>query len=220
MRHRLVASMYDRMTAPMERRFLGQRRERLLAGLTGRVLDVGAGTGANLRHLRHAVGVVVAEPDDAMRARLAIRCREDREPAGVPVEVVAATAESLPYDDGTFDAVVFTLVLCTVAEPARALAEARRVLRPSGQLVVLEHVRGGPGLTRWQDRIDPLWSRLMAGCHPNRDTQLAIAQAGFTFEHVECFQPMPGWIPTSPMLEAVAIPCATQTPALGGGGAS
>jgi ubiquinone/menaquinone biosynthesis C-methylase UbiE len=216
MRHRLFASMYDRMSAPMERQFLGQRRQQLLAGLTGVVLDVGAGTGANVHYLQHAARVVAAEPDHAMRARLAARSRAGATPVRVPVEVVAAAAESLPYHDEAFDAVVFTLVLCTVTEPARALAEARRVLKPSGQLAVLEHVRGGPRLARWQDRIDPFWSRAMAGCHPNRDTQLAITQAGFTFEHVECFQPMPGWIPTSPMLEAVATPHATHAAALGG----
>jgi len=132
------------MMAPVERRFLSPRRERLLRGLTGHVLDVGAGTGANLPYFKHEARVVAAEPDPAMRAKLE---RKLAQPT-VPVEVSNATAESLPFPDATFDAVVFTLALCTVADPNEALAQARRVLKPGGRLVVLEHVRGEGRLAR------------------------------------------------------------------------
>ncbi len=199
--HPIFAAVYDAMNRPLERQLFGQRRARLLADLTGTVLDVGAGTGANLRYFRHANLVVAAEPDPAMRARLARKLSE----ASVPVEIAAAPAEDLPYPAGSFDTVVATLVLCTVADPARALAEIRRVLVPGGSLVVLEHVRGEGRLATWQDRLTPLWSRLAAGCHPNRDTRAAIERAGFGFRHVEEFAPLPSWVLTRTMLEAVAV---------------
>jgi ubiquinone/menaquinone biosynthesis C-methylase UbiE len=198
--HRIFAAMYDRMNGPAEREFLGPRRERLLGGLTGEVLDVGAGTGANLPYLRQASRVVAAEPDPAMRRRLAPKAAA----AEAPVEVEDSPAESLRYPDASFDAVVCTLVLCTVTDPDRALSEARRVLRPGGRLIVLEHVRGDGRLARWQDRITPLWTRLAAGCHPGRDTRTAVERAGFTFVEVEEFQPMPGWMPVSQWLHGVA----------------
>lgn len=198
--HRLFAAVYDTLNRPLEARLFGQRRERLLAGLTGTVLDVGAGTGANLPHFRRADRVVATEPDSAMRIRLARKLPM----ATVPVEIGDAPAEDLPYPDAAFDAVVCTLVLCTVTDPARALAEIRRVLAPGGALVVLEHVRGRGQLATWQDRLTPLWSRLAVGCHPNRDTRAAIERAGFTFRHVEEFAPLPAWVLTRTMLEAVA----------------
>lgn len=204
--HPLFAAVYDTMNRPLEAQLFGERRARLLAGLTGTVLDVGAGTGANLPHFRNADRVVAAEPDPAMRKRLAGKLTA----AVVPVEIDAAPAEELPYPDSSFDAVVCTLVLCTVADPARALAEIRRVLAPGGSLVVLEHVRGQGRLASWQDRLAPLWSRLAAGCQPNRDTRATIERAGFTFRQVEEFAPLPGWVLTRTMLEAVATPPAAE----------
>jgi len=200
--HWVFAAAYDLMTRPLERAVLGEYRARLLAGLAGHVLDVGAGTGANLPYLRQASRVVAAEPDAAMRRRLAARLAQ----VAVPVELSSDPAERLRYADASFDAVVFTLVLCTVASPDRALAEARRVLRPSGRLIVLEHVRGTGTLARWQDRVTPLWSLLNAGCHPGRDTAEAIQRAGFTFERAEYSDPYPRLVPARPILEAVARP--------------
>lgn len=198
--HRIFAAAYDRLAGPLEHTVLGQRRARLLGGLGGEVLDVGAGTGANLPHLRHADRVVAAEPDPAMRRRLSAR----RATTPVPVEVTGDAAESLHHPDASFDTVIFTLVLCTVASPDRALAEARRVLRPTGQLIVLEHVRGAEGLARWQKRLTPVWSRLVPGCHLDRDTAAAIERAGFTIGQAQYFDPFPRWVPARPYLEATA----------------
>lgn len=198
--HRVFAAAYDPMTRSLERAVLGERRARLLADLDGQVLDVGAGTGANLPYFRRASRVVAAEPDAAMRRRLAARAAQ----AVVPVEVSSDPAEELRYRDASFDAVVFTQVLCSVTSPDRALAEARRVLRPSGRLVILEHVRGTGTLARWQDRLTPLWSRIVPGCHLGRDTAAAVERAGFTFERAEYFDPYPRLVPSRPLLEAVA----------------
>lgn len=194
--HRVFAAFYDRLVAPMERTVLGPIRSDLVGHLTGTVLDVGAGTGANLRHFRDASTVVAAEPDPAMRRRLTARLHE----ATVPVELSDAGAEALPFQDASFDAVVFTLVLCTVGDPGRAIAEARRVLRPGGTLVALEHVRGHGRHARRQQRLDPLWTRVMAGCHLDRDTGAAIRSAGFDHGHEERFTVPPSWSPTSSLL--------------------
>ena len=200
--HWVFAAVYDPLTRSLERAILAERRARLLDGLDGQVLDVGAGTGANLPYLRQASRVVAAEPDAAMRRRLAARLAQ----AAVPVELSSDPAEGLRYPDASFDAVVYTLVLCSVASPDRALAEARRVLRPSGRLIILEHVRGTGTLARWQDRVTPLWSLLNGGCHPGRDTAAAIERAGFIFERAEYSDPYPRLVPARPILEAVARP--------------
>jgi ubiquinone/menaquinone biosynthesis C-methylase UbiE len=204
--HRLFAAVYDRMNATAERDIVGPWRERLLGELTGEVLDVGAGTGANLPHLRRASRVVATEPDPAMRRRLVAHAAG----AAVPVQIDEAPAEALPYPDASFDAVVFTLVLCSVADPDRAVAEARRVLRPGGRLIVLEHVRGTGRLARWQDVVTPVWSRIGAGCHPGRDTRATVERAGFAFVQLDEFQPVPRWHPASPWLAGSAEPTAPR----------
>jgi ubiquinone/menaquinone biosynthesis C-methylase UbiE len=198
--HPVFAALYDRMSGSTERAVMAERRQRLLAELTGDVLDVGAGTGVNLGYYQRAARVVAAEPDPAMRRRLVANLGK----AVVPVEVSAAAAEALDHPDGSFDTVVFTLVLCSVADPDRALAQAHRVLRPSGRLIVVEHVRGGGRLAAVQDTLTPLWSRVLAGCHPNRDVEAAIERQGFTIERIDRFAVPPSWSPASPMLEVVA----------------
>lgn len=198
--HRLFAALYDRVSAPLERAVLGEHRSALLGGIDGLVLDVGAGTGANLPHFRRATRVVAAEPDPWMRKRLAAKAAS----ATMPVDIRSDTAEALAYDDATFDAVVCACVLCSVANLDGALSEMRRVLRPSGHLVVLEHVRGDSRLAAWQDRLEPLWSRVAGGCHPNRDVSGAVKRAGFAFESTETFDPMPSWVLTRPWLAATA----------------
>ena len=200
--HRLFAAFYDRLNARAERTWLGQRRVDLVARATGEVLEIGAGTGANLSHYRGVARVVAAEPDPAMRARLESRLGR----ATVPIEVSNTPAERLELPDASFDTVVSTLVLCSVADPDATLAELRRVLRPGGQLLVLEHVRGEGRRARWQDRVTPVWRRVGAGCHPNRDTVAAIERAGFHLERQERFDPprVPPII--RPFVEVVARP--------------
>jgi ubiquinone/menaquinone biosynthesis C-methylase UbiE len=200
--HRLFAAVYDRLNAQAERTWLGSRRAGLIAQARGEVLEIGAGTGANLGHYRSVERVVAAEPDPAMRARLTRHLGG----ATVPIEVSDAPAEHLGFPDASFDTVVATLVLCSVADPEAALGEMRRVLRPGGRLLVLEHVRGEGRRARWQDRVTPLWRRVGAGCHPNRDTPTSIIRAGFHPEHAERFEPprVPAII--CPFVEIVARP--------------
>jgi|SRR5215218_1830355 len=197
---RIFAALYDRQLRPLERGWLGQRRGALLGELTGQVLEVGAGTGGNLAHYRHAGKVVACEPDPAMRARLAGKLAD----APVPVQLCDAAAEALPFADQSFDVVVCTLVLCTVPDLPAALAESYRVLRPGGRLAFLEHVRGRGRLARWQDRLTPLQVWFAGGCHPNRDTQAAIADAGFAIGPLEVFEPTPNSPITRPFIQGAA----------------
>lgn len=199
--HRLFAATYDRLTAPLERSVLAPRRAALFADLGGDVLEIGAGTGASLGHYPAGVRLVAAEPDAAMRRRL--RRAVERQPAGP--EVCAAAAEDLPFPDGRFAAVVSTCVLCSVADPERALAEVHRVLRTGGRLVVLEHVRGTGRIARWQDLLTPVWSRLAGGCHPNRDLPGMVERAGFAFVRRADFDPMPRLVITRPMVAGIAV---------------
>ena len=183
--HPIFAALYDPIGASAERRWMGERRRRLLAGARGAVLEIGGGTGTNLTHYRDVDRVTIAEPDPFMRNRIGPKLED----TCVPVEVSAAGAEELPFPDGSFDTVVSTLVLCTVPDQQSALDEVRRVLRPGGRLLFIEHVRAAGSTARWQDRLEPLWRRLLGGCHPNRDTVAAIEEAGFEIETFESFHP-------------------------------
>jgi ubiquinone/menaquinone biosynthesis C-methylase UbiE len=183
--HPIFAALYDPLGASAERRWMGGRRSRLLTGAWGAVLEIGGGTGANLAHYRDVDWVTIAEPNPFMRDRIGPKL----EYALVPVEVSAAGAEALPFPDGSFDSVVSTLVLCTVPDQAAALDEVRRVLRPGGRLLFIEHVRAEGSAARWQDRLGPLWGHLFGGCHLDRDTVTAIEEAGFEIDSFESFQP-------------------------------
>jgi len=161
-----------------------EHRRRLVGEAGGEVLEIGAGTGKNFSLYRAAEQVVALDPDPAMRDRALDAALEAR----VPVEVVEGDGMALPFPDASFDAVVFSLVLCTVADLGRALAEARRVLRPGGTLRFYEHVRAAdPHLARWQDRLERPWGWIGRGCHPNRDTAAAVAVAGFGVLSLEEF---------------------------------
>ncbi len=161
--HPLFAAVYDPLVP--EERLFAPHREYLAAGLTGPVLDLGAGTGASFPHLRgtdlHAI-----EPDPHMRRRAARRARE----LGIDVEIRADRAEALTYDDDTFDAVLAGIVFCTVDDPELALSEVARVLRPGGEFRFLEHVRDDGWRARLQRAIDPIWTKTAGGCHLTRDT--------------------------------------------------
>jgi ubiquinone/menaquinone biosynthesis C-methylase UbiE len=203
--HPIFARFYDRMTAGVERGGLAEMRRELLSSATGRVLELGAGTGHNLEHYTAAVTeLVMAEPDPHMARRLRERLAEDPGAAGAPT-VVEASAEDLPFDDDSFDTVVATLVLCSVEDPQRALAEARRVLVEGGRLLFIEHVRSNrPGLAHWQDRLERPWGFFAAGCHPNRPTDQLLADAGFWIDSLERGK-MPKAIPiVRPLIRGVA----------------
>ena len=177
----LYAALYDALLWPAERFYLRHLRRELLARVQGRVLEIGAGTGANLAHYGKDARVVLSEPDGAMLRRAPL--------GGTPA--VLACAERLAFAAGSFDTVVSTLVLCNVTDQARALAEIRRVLRPSGQLLLLEHVGSADLRTaRWQARLTPAWKKLARGCHLNRNTAAALAQAGFRIQSLERLVPV------------------------------
>jgi ubiquinone/menaquinone biosynthesis C-methylase UbiE len=179
----LFAALYDRMLAGVEKAGLRERRVRLLAAARGRVLEIGAGTGANLPLYGSTVGsLTLTEPEAPMARKLAKHLREQSREA----DLIEAGAENLPLPDGEFDTVVSTLVLCTVADPLRALREVWRVLKPGGQLLFIEHVRSDePRLAKWQDRLNGLNRIVAHGCNCNRSTHDLIIQAGFTMRSLE-----------------------------------
>jgi ubiquinone/menaquinone biosynthesis C-methylase UbiE len=164
---------------------MSRNRRATLQGLHGHVLEVGAGSGLMFRHYPPAVDRVVAtEPEGYLRRRAARAAAQ----APVPVAVNDSRAEHLPFPDGAFDAVVFALVLCSIADPAAALAEARRVLVPGGEVRFFEHVRPRRGWKRVvADRLDDwgIFPRLAGGCHLARETDAAIARAGFAIEAID-----------------------------------
>jgi ubiquinone/menaquinone biosynthesis C-methylase UbiE len=182
---RLFSACYDRGFKATEEAGLREMRHELLARASGRVLELGAGTGLNLEHYPEGLeGLALVEPDPHMTKRL----REKLAELGKAAEilVVEAPAEELPFPDDSFDTVAVTLVMCTVPDQAGALAEIKRVLKPDGQLLFLEHVRSrSPELAKWQDRLEGPWRFLGDGCHCNRDTVKAISTAGFTLGDVE-----------------------------------
>ncbi len=156
-------------------------RQELLAGLSGRVIEVGAGTGVNFAFYPASVTEVVAvEPEPYLRSLAGQAART----APVPVAVTDGVAERLPAEDASFDAGVVSLVLCSVRDPTRALSELFRVIRPGGALRFYEHVRANsPGLARLQRMVDALfWPRMFGGCHTSRDTRATIEEAGFVIE--------------------------------------
>ncbi len=161
---RLFASLYDRSMAAGERGELGARREEIVGRARGRVLELGAGTGLNLsRYGPEVSSLVLTEPFEPMAKRLRERVAAPGHP---PAEVVETPAEQLPFEDATFDSVVATLVLCTVADPARTLGEVARVLKPGGRMFFIEHVRAEtPGLVRAQNVLHGPWYFVGHGCH-------------------------------------------------------
>jgi ubiquinone/menaquinone biosynthesis C-methylase UbiE len=181
---KVAAALYDRLMAGVEEAGLTTWRAELLSPLHGSVLEIGAGTGRNVSLYPATVTtLVLAEPDRHMRAQL-------QKVAGAlnhEVTVVDAPAERLPFDDACFDAVVSTLVLCSVADQHGALAEIHRVLRPGGALVFIEHVAAEdrPRRLRWQRRIEPCWRVLAGNCHLTRHTEEAIDAADLRVTEIE-----------------------------------
>ena len=167
-----IPALYDAMAALIEALGLARWRKWLVSGARGRILDVGCGTGRNLPLYASGAKPIGLDPsEDALKAA------RRRAPA---VPLVRGSAEALPFRDGAFDTVVSGLVFCSVRDPSRGLAEVRRVLRNDGVLRMLEHVRSTSRVgARWQDFIQPAWTWVMGGCHPNRDTEATVEASGF-----------------------------------------
>jgi ubiquinone/menaquinone biosynthesis C-methylase UbiE len=192
--------------ASAEKTFMKKVRMEIAGGAAGRVLEVGAGTGANFPYYSDAASSISATEPDPFMARRA-RCRAER--TGRQIDLREAPAEVLPFGDESFDTVVSTLVLCSVKDPGKALAEVRRVLRPGGELRFYEHVRYGHAFgALLQDIATPLWRWVGAGCHPNRDTERFIREAGFVIQEAVLTKPVPAVPPmaiTRPHLKGIAL---------------
>jgi ubiquinone/menaquinone biosynthesis C-methylase UbiE len=185
LQHPWFARAYERISRWEDEHGGVEHRRRLLAPLAGFVIEVGAGNGRNFAHYPQTVESVVAVEPEASLRELARRAAGA---APVPVSVVAARSEGLPGSDGHYDAAVLSLVLCSIADPAAALAEVRRVLRPGGMLRFYEHVRSQQRLGAVvQDAVTPVWSRVAGGCHLNRDTAATIRAAGFDIVEMQRF---------------------------------
>jgi ubiquinone/menaquinone biosynthesis C-methylase UbiE len=170
------------MSKRWEERHGAELKRKLLADATGRVLEIGVGTGLSFAHYPPGIELVGVEPSEPMLRRARRRATE----LGRAVTLIKAPAEELPLDDDSFDTAVSLSVLCTVDDPALVLAELCRVLRPGGKLVFLEHVRAeDPGRARWQERLERPWGWAAGGCHPNRTTLAAIEAANFELVEVE-----------------------------------
>ncbi|MCT2593998.1 class I SAM-dependent methyltransferase [Streptomyces sp. N2-109] len=183
--HPVFARFYAKFAGPgLAKAGITEHRRRLLAGLSGEVVEIGAGNGLNFPHYPAGVERLLAvEPEPHLRGMAERNIRA----ASVPVEVVGGRAERLPFPDASFDAAVACLTLCSVADPHAALAELSRILRPEGELRFFEHVRAdSPAMRRVQRGLDATcWPLLMGGCHTGRDTGSALAAAGFTLTACE-----------------------------------
>lgn len=173
----LFSRLYDPLTAPLERVGLSVLRAETLRGLWGSVLELGVGSGRNLSlyppRIEDISGI---DPDEVMLRRARGRAAQAR----APVRICQADAQALPLEDESFDAVTSTLVFCTIPDPARALAEAHRVLKEGGELRLLEHVRmQRPYIGRLQQTATPAWKRIAGGCHLDRDTLSLVNASGF-----------------------------------------
>lgn len=214
---RAFAHFYDRALKATEENGLGAMRSELLAEARGRVIEVGAGTGANLDLYGPGIeDLTLVEPDLHMAVRLRARLKVgeggtssgDQPSAGphAPRRLVEAPAERLPFADDSFDTAVATLVLCTIPDPAAAITEMARVLKPGGRLLFIEHVRSDePYRARWQDRLEKPWRFMADGCYCNRDTESTLRASPFALETVE-YGKLPKAMPiVRPLIRGTAI---------------
>ncbi|WP_067679468.1 class I SAM-dependent methyltransferase [Nocardia miyunensis] len=180
---RVFAALYDPLLWRGERAGMGARRRQLLGRATGRTVELGSGTGLNLPNYPDDLEeLILTEPEAAMRVRLDRRLRTTQRKA----KVLDASADQLPFTEGSVDTVVSTLVLCTVDNPDAVLREVERVLRPGGRLLFVEHVRSkSPRLALWQDRLEGPWRRFAEGCRCNRATLELIRASGLEVDDVQ-----------------------------------
>lgn len=200
----LIAKIYDRFMAPTEDACLRDWRREVVAGASGRVLEIGAGTGANLEFYGSEVDrLILVEPDPHMREQLAEKVRAS---GRTGVQIVPIIAEALPASDESIDTVVSTLVLCSVEVPEQVLREVRRVLRPGGALRFLEHVgaHDNPGRRKWQERIEPMWKVAADGCHLTRETAETIQRTGFEMDELTRESMRKAWPILRPTVRGVA----------------
>jgi ubiquinone/menaquinone biosynthesis C-methylase UbiE len=203
---RAFARFYDRALKATEENGLGAMRGELLAGATGRVIEIGAGTGVNLELYGDGVeDLTLVEPDPHMGAQLRKRLA-DRHGDPLPAQLVAAPAEALPFPDDTFDTAVATLVLCTIPDSVAAIDEMARVLKPGGRLLFIEHVRAEDASSaRWQDRLEKPWRFVADGCHCNRDTEANLRASSFKVEEIDHTK-MPKAMPlVRPLIRGAAV---------------
>lgn len=174
-----IASSYDTLIAPLDSFGVRQWRRWAVSTARGRVLEIGVGTGLNLQHYRAAQSIAAIDPNgESLQRALARR-------NGTSTVLQQARAEELPFADASFDAVVSTLTFCSIGEPARALSEVHRVLKPGGTFRLVEHVRTRNRLIAgMQDALTPLWKQIAGNCHLNRDTLGAVEHAGFHVRQV------------------------------------
>ena len=184
---------------------LQAERYATISDATGETLEIGVGTGANFAHYPSTVTAVTAvEPSNGMNAR----ARRARAQAAVPVRLIAGDGQSLPFANGSFDTVLALFVLCTIPDPDRTLSEARRVLKPGGSLLFLEHVSAPePGIRRWQQRLEPVWKRIGCGCHLTRDTEVNISTAGFEVTSIDRY-----WLAKAPRVVGWVIRGSARVP--------
>jgi ubiquinone/menaquinone biosynthesis C-methylase UbiE len=180
-RHPVLAALYDRLIESGERNFLGALRRDFVSAAKGFVVEIGAGTGRNFPYYSEASvdEVLAVEPDPGMRRRGEAR----RQAAGVRMSLLEGTAEELPVESACADTVVSTLVLCSVDDPQQVVREIRRVLKPDGTLILIEHIRAEDRwTTRFQDLLTPVWRRIAGNCHLNRPTLEMLRDQGFKIE--------------------------------------
>ena len=182
-------SFYQRRVLPclvhlaMRQKQLLPFRRRVIGEAEGRILEIGVGSGLNLPLYGSAARAVIGIEPSPELLRMA---RRRAAGISVPVEFLETSAEAIPLDAGSVDAVVTTWTLCTIPDAPRALTEMRRVLKPGGALLFVEHGRAPePGVARWQDRLDPLWSRFAGGCHLNRKIDDLVSGSGFRIDRLE-----------------------------------
>lgn len=181
MRGSIFPALYDSAMAPAERGRVGRWRRSLFSQATGRVVEIGAGTGLDFAHYPPGSCVVATDPDVGMLYRARSRATDAR----AEILLVAADAEALPFRDDSFDTGAVGLALCTIPNPERALSELSRTIVRNGRLLLLEHVRfASPALGLVQDVLTPVWRRLAGGCRLNRRTVEIVARSGFTLESV------------------------------------
>lgn len=169
-------TLYDTVMKPMEKRGFLDIRKNLIHKAHGIVLEIGSGTGVNFPYYINVDKITAIEPNPFMSERSSTKIKDSH----MPIEVITASAERLPFDDNTFDTVVGTLVFCTIPDPQKALSEIRRVCKPEGKLLLFEHVKVNDSLLgTFQEWLTPIWKCICDGCHLDRDSLEFVKQAGF-----------------------------------------